>query len=88
MYKQNNYLRNTSWKNLNFYFYLRSAILSAAALAVSCGADEVKPADKQIIFATAQGDTWPLMVALKRMIEYYNRTFFEDPDFIPVSLHT
>ncbi|AKJ20608.1 P68 family surface lipoprotein [Mycoplasmopsis synoviae] len=75
-------------KKLKFLFLSGSAILSAAPLAVSCGADEVKPADKQIIFATAQGDTWPLMVALKPMIEYYNRTFFEDPDFIPVSLHT
>ncbi|SYV93095.1 Uncharacterised protein, partial [Mycoplasmopsis synoviae] len=45
-------------KKLKFLFLSGSAILSAAPLAVSCGADEVKPADKQIIFATAQGDTW------------------------------
>ncbi|WP_041103365.1 P68 family surface lipoprotein [Mycoplasmopsis californica] len=71
----------------NKKWLLSSVTLGATALplvASSCGT--VKTESKNIVFRTAQGKQWPLSLAIKPLVDYYNTTQKETKGFLPVAL--
>ncbi|WP_434336829.1 P68 family surface lipoprotein [Mesomycoplasma conjunctivae] len=64
-----------------------SMILAPMSFLVACGVQANN--DDKILFTTSQGPQWPLMQALageNGLINYYNKIFKNDRDFVPVKL--
>ncbi|MCE6061508.1 hypothetical protein J8A71_01145 [Mycoplasmopsis agalactiae] len=57
----------------------------APLAAVSCG-DKNENNGKNIIFQIAHSKDWPIAGALTPFVDYYNKTFSKDKDFIPVKM--
>ncbi|QEA02552.1 lipoprotein [Mesomycoplasma hyopneumoniae] len=76
---------------MNFKKYLKLfPILSPSFFLIAAGCGSQK---EQVVLNTSQGVFWPLIFGLneygkneKGLIPYYNKTFKDDPDFVPVRL--
>nr|VZR75404.1 hypothetical protein MF5294_00432 [Mycoplasma feriruminatoris] len=55
--------------------------VAAPFVAIACSTTS---SSDRILFATAQGSGWPLSLALKPLVKYYNDTYKNDKDFVPV----
>ncbi|QBF34820.1 hypothetical protein EG856_02755 [Mycoplasmopsis phocirhinis] len=76
---------------------ISTAGLSASFLAASCSggnnrgsqspdAPDTSKNNKQVLFQTPQGKTWPLSLGLTPLVKYYNETQKEKSGFLPVKL--
>ncbi|WP_233735941.1 P68 family surface lipoprotein [Mycoplasmopsis agalactiae] len=54
---------------------------AAPMIAASC-----QKSEKSVVFQFAQSNVWPLPKMLVPLVEYYNKTFSKDKDFLPVKL--
>ncbi|WFQ95971.1 prolipoprotein B [Mycoplasma feriruminatoris] len=55
--------------------------VAAPFVAIACSTTS---SSDRILFATAQGSGWPLSLALKPLVKYYNDTYKNEKGFVPV----
>ncbi|MGZ9800673.1 P68 family surface lipoprotein [Mycoplasma sp. AC1221] len=67
--------------------FLSIASLATSAVAISCS-NAQKQRESKILFATSQGDYFPLIMGLKEIIPLYNQQMKDQPNFLPVQLLT
>ncbi|WP_434338043.1 P68 family surface lipoprotein [Mycoplasma capricolum] len=67
---------------------MRKKLLGLSAMALTMTTPFVAIAcsfkSDRVLFSLAQGSGWPLARSLKPLVEYYNNTFKNDKDFVPV----
>ncbi|WFQ91795.1 hypothetical protein MFERI14815_00407 [Mycoplasma feriruminatoris] len=67
---------------------MRRKLLGLSAMALTMTAPFVAIAcsnkPDRVLFSLAQGSGWPLALSLKPLVKYYNETFKNDKDFVPV----
>ncbi|WFQ90149.1 P68 family surface lipoprotein [Mycoplasma feriruminatoris] len=55
--------------------------VAAPFVAIACSTTS---SSNRVLFSLAQGSGWPLALSLKPLVKYYNETFKNDKDFVPV----
>ncbi|CAC13489.1 LIPOPROTEIN [Mycoplasmopsis pulmonis] len=75
-------------KNKIFTSLAGVSILTTTAFVVSCQKEikTMETFEDKVIFQAAQGQSWPLMPALRELIKIYNQEFKNDTNFLPVEL--
>ncbi|WP_434328383.1 glycerol ABC transporter substrate-binding protein [Mycoplasma capricolum subsp. capricolum] len=67
---------------------MRKKLLGLSAMALTMTTPFVAIAcsfkSDRVLFSLAQGSGWPLARSLKPLVQYYNNTFKNDKDFVPV----